>query len=182
MEDALKEIWVWMGIPQVWGALLTILCLVIVFFLKKLVEQLAERHKADREMLDKQFADIAEYVKDQSVGLTKVYLLIFEGKDAVDARGKQFSGIVEHADNDLMKPLRIYSTKLDDETKAKIFDVHNILAQYYPEASEEAIAGFKRRKGEFYGRIEDAQRELRPDLILKRLGLVSRTLPERKNK
>lgn len=176
MEDLLKQIWQWMGIPQVWGAVLTLLCLVIVFFLKKVIDQLGERQKADREMLDKQFADIVEYVKEQAVGLIKAYLKIFEGKDAINAKGKEFAGIVEEADNDLMKPMRRYSAKLDEETKAKIFSVHNILAQYYPEASDEAVAAFKKRKVEFYAQIEDAQKALRPDLILYRLGVTSRTL------
>jgi hypothetical protein len=169
-----------MGIPQVWGAVLTLLCLVILFFLKRLMDQLAERQKADRETIDKQFADIAEYVKEQSVGLMKAYLKIFEGKDGIEAQGKQFAEIVEEADNNLMKPVRTYSAKLDEETRGKIFSIHNILAQYYPEASDEAIAAFKKRKVEFYAQVEDAQRILRPDLILHRLGIVSRPLRERK--
>lgn len=180
MEEALKQIWHAMGIPQVWGAVLTMICLVIVFLLKKLIDQREERQKSDREMIDKQFADIAEYVKEQSVGLIKAYLKIFEGKEAVDAKGKQFSEIVEEADNSLMKPVRTYSAKLDEETRGKIFAIHNILAQYYPEASDEAIAAFKKRKVEFYAQVEDVQRILRPDLILHRLGIVSRTLPQRR--
>ena len=95
MEDALKEIWAFMGIPQLWGGVLTLLCLAIVFLLKKLIDQLAEKRKADRETVTEQFTDVAEFVKEQSVALTKAYLRIFEGKDALDAQGKQFSEIVE---------------------------------------------------------------------------------------
>jgi hypothetical protein len=83
---------------------------------------------------------------------------------------------VEKADNELMKPLRQFSVKLDDETKNKIFRVHNILAQYYPDASLEAIQAFKRRKVEFYKLIDDTIQAIRPDLILTRLGIVSRPL------
>jgi hypothetical protein len=180
MEEALREIWRLMGIPQVWGAVLTILFLAIAFLLKKLIDQRAEKQNADREMLHNQFADIADFAKEQSVGLIKAYLGIFEGKDAVEAEGKQFAEIVEKADNDLMKPVRKYSAKLDDKTKAKIFAIHNILAQYYPDPSNEAIAVFKKRKVEFYAKIDDAQKALRPDLILHSLGLVSRTLPDKR--
>ncbi len=180
MEEALKQVWHWMGIPQIWGAVLTILFLAIVFLLKKLIDQRAEKRKADRELVNKQFTDIAEYVKEQSVALTKAYLGIFEGKDALDAQGKQFSEIVEKADNELMKPLRKFSAKLDDETKNKIFHIHNILAQYYPEPSRDAIQGFKERKGEFYRLVNDTTEFLRPDLILSRLGVVSRPLGARR--
>jgi predicted transcriptional regulator len=176
MDEALKQIWHWMGIPQIWGAVLTILFLAIAFLLKKLIDQLAERHKADRATLNEQFTDIAEYVKEQSVVLIKAYLLIFEGKEALDAQGTRFSEIVEKADNELMEPLRRFSVKLDDETKNKIFYIHNILAQYYPSASHEAMQGLKGRKVEFYSLIDNTTKFLRPDLILNRLGVVSRPL------
>jgi hypothetical protein len=179
MEVALKQIWEWMGIPQVWGAILTLLVLVIGYLLKRLVDQRMEKQRADLEALTNQFADIAEFVKEQSTGLITAYVKLFERKEAIDARGKQFMELVADADNDLMKPLRKYQAKLDDETKAKIFNIHNILAQYYPDASDEAIEEFKTRRAEFYARIEDAQRFLRPDLILYRLGVVSRKLQER---
>lgn len=178
MEEALKQIWEWMGIPQVWGAVLTLLILAVAFWFKKLIDQRIEKQKADHEALMDQYADISGFVKEQSVGLITAYVKIFERKDAVNAQGKQFTEIIAEADNDLMKPLRKYQAKLDDETKAKIFNIHNILAQYYPDASDEAIEGFKRHKAEFYILIDDAQRFLKPDHILHRLGLVSRRLRE----
>lgn len=178
IEEALKQIWEWMGIPQVWGAVLTLLILTMAFWFKKLIDQRIEKQKADHEALMDQYSDISEFVKEQSVGLITAYVKIFERKDAVNAQGKQFTEIIAEADNDLMKPLRKYQAKLDDETKAKIFNIHNILAQYYPDASDEAIEGFKRHKAEFYILIDDAQRFLKPDHILHRLGLVSRRLRE----
>lgn len=180
MEDALKQIWNLIGIPQVWGGVLTVLCLAIAFLLKKLIDQLAQKRKADHEILSAQFTDIAEFVKDQSVALTKAYLLIFEGKDALDAQGRQFSEIVQKADNELMKPLRQFSAKLDDETKNNIFRIHNILAQYYPDASHEAIQAFRRRKAELYKLIDDTIQTIKPDLILSRLGLVAQPLGSRR--
>lgn len=176
MEDTLGQIWRLMGIPQIWGAVLTVIFLAIAFLLKKLIDQLAEKYKADREILNEQFTDIAEFVKEQSVALAKAYLRIFEGKVGLDAHGKKFSEMVEEADNELMKPLRQFSVKLDDETKNKIFRVHNILAQYYPDASSDSIEAFKKRKVEFYKLIDDTTQVLRPDLILSRLGVVSRPL------
>jgi hypothetical protein len=104
---------------------------------------------------------------------------IFEGKDALDAEGNRFSESVEKADNELMKPLRQFEAKLDDDTKSKIFLIHNILAQFYPYASPEAIKSFKSRKGEFYRLIDEAIKALRPDQILNRLGVVSRQLRSR---
>ena len=165
-----------MGVPQAWGPVLTLLGLAIIYLLKKLVDQRAERQKADQATLANQFTDIAQYVKEQSVGLTEAYLRIFESKEAADARGKQFAEIVEKADNDVMKPLRAFQPKLDEATRIKIFSVHNILAQYYPEASDQAVAAFKARKVEFYTQIEDARGSLRPDLILYRLGITSKIL------
>jgi len=180
MEDALKQIWAFMGIAQVWGGVLTILCLAIAFLLNKLIDQLAEKRKSDREAVTEQFADVADFVKDQSVALIKAYLRIFEGKDALDAQGKQFSEIVEKADNELMKPLRQFSAKLDDETKNKIFRIHNVLAQYYPDASDAAIQEFKTRKVEFYKLIDETVKAITPDLILSRLGILSRPLRDRR--
>jgi hypothetical protein len=180
MESALKQIWAWMGVPQVWGAVLTLLGSAIIYLLKKLIDQLIEKRKADREVVAEQFTDIAEYAKEQSVALTKAYLRIFESREATDAYGSRFAEIVERADNDVMTPVRAYEAKLDEETRIKIFSVHNILAQYYPEASDQAVAAFKARKVEFYAKIEDAQRFLRPDLILYRLGITSQVLRKRK--
>src|SRR5271165_1086413 len=176
MKEAFGPIWEAMGIPQVWGAVLTILLLGIAFLLKKLIGVIADRYTADRKTLNAQFADIGEFVKTQSVALIKAYVQIFEGKDALDAEGKGFSEIVAKADNELMRPLRQFEAKLDDETKKKIFDVHNILAQFYPNASPDAIKSFKSRKGEFYRMIDETIKALRPDLILNRLGVVSRPL------
>jgi hypothetical protein len=179
MKEAFGQIWGAMGIPQVWGAVLTILLLGIAFLLKKLIGVVTDRYKADREILNAQFADIGEFVKIQSVALIKAYVGIFEGKDALDAEGNRFSESVEKADNELMKPLRQFEAKLDDDTKSKIFLIHNILAQFYPYASPEAIKSFKSRKGEFYRLIDEAIKALRPDQILNRLGVVSRQLRSR---
>jgi hypothetical protein len=180
MDSALKEIWAWMGVPQVWGAVLTLLGSAIIYLLKRLIDQLMEKRKADREVVAEQFTDIAEYAKEQSVALTKAYMRVFESREAADANGCRFAEIVARADNDLMTPVRAYEAKLDEETRIKIFSVHNILAQYYPEVSDQAVAAFKARKVEFYAKIEDAQRFLRPDLILFRLGITSQVLRKRK--
>jgi hypothetical protein len=176
MEDLLKQIWQYMGITQVWGAVLTLLLLVIVFFLKQLMSQRREKQRSDVSILKDQYADITEYVIEQSKGLIKAYLKIFENKEGIDAQGIKFSDIVAEADNELMKPLRKYQPKLDDDTIAKILNVHNILAQYYPQASKEAINKFKSRKSEFYAIQNEAQHFIKPDLILNRIGLVSKPL------
>ncbi len=176
MVDLLKQIWQWMGIPQVWGAILTLLMLMIVFFLKQLISQWREKQRTDLSVLTTQYADIAEYVNEQSVGLIKAYLKIFESKEGLDAQGIQFSNIVVKADNDLMEPLRKYQAKLDNDTIAKILNVHNILAQYYPEASNEAINKFKSRKNDFYVISDEVRRFIKPDMILNRIGLVSKPL------
>lgn len=174
MEEAIKQIWQGLGIPPLWAAVLTICVLVIVYLAKRLMDQRAKKEIAEHGALINQFADIAEFAKEESVALTKAYLRIFEGKDSAGARGQAFKKIVAQADNELMAPLRKYQAKLDDETKSKIFLVHNILAQYYPDATDAAIEGFKQRKSEFYAHIDDAIKTLRPDLILQRLGVVSR--------
>jgi len=59
-------------------------------------------------------------VKEQSVALTKHIWESLKVKDALDAQGKQFSEIVEKADNELMKALRKFSAKLDDETRTNL--------------------------------------------------------------
>jgi hypothetical protein len=64
MKEAFGQIWGAMGIPQVWGAVLTILLLGIAFLLKKLIGVVTDRYKADREILNAQFADIGEFVKN----------------------------------------------------------------------------------------------------------------------
>jgi hypothetical protein len=176
MVEELKEIWNWLGVPAVWGAVLTLVTLALLYLLKGWFSERAEKRKADHQLLANQFAGIPDFVEQESKALIKAYVDIFESKDGIDAKGKHFMSIVAKADNDLMKPFRAFRSRLDDETKAKIFAVHNTLAQYYPDASDEAIARFKHRKVEFYAQIEDATNSLNPDLILHRLGLVSRRL------
>jgi hypothetical protein len=178
MEEAIKQIWDTLGIPPLWAAVLTICVLVIVYLAKRLMDQRANKEIAEHGALIHQFADIGEFSKEESVALTKAYLRIFEGKDSAGARGRDFTKIVAQADNELMAPLRKYQAKLDDETKAKIFFVHNILAQYYPDATDAAIEGFKRRKSEFYAHIDAQARrhaasfEYQPRSSMLRVGLV----------
>jgi hypothetical protein len=176
MEELLKVIWQWLGLPQIWGAILTLLLLLVAYLLKRLLDVRIESQKADQDTLRSHYIDIADYVKEQSNGLLRAYVKIFERKSGIEAGAKELIAIIAEADNDLMKPLRKYQAKLDDETKASIFRIHNVLAQYYPDASEAAIENFRRRKAEFYSYIDDAQRILKPVLILYRLGLVSSTL------
>lgn len=178
IERALEVIWQWLGLPQIWGSILTLLLLLVAYLLNRLLHVRMDRQKADLDTLRGHYADIADYANEQSVGLMRAYMKIFERKEGVDADAKELTAIIAEADNDLMKPLRKYQAKLDGETKAKIFRIHNILAQYYPDASEAAIENFRRRKGEFYGYLDDAQGALKPQLILYRLGLVSSTLQE----
>ena len=176
MEKIIAQLWEFIGVQPVWAAILTLLLLVVVYFLKKLIDTWQAKQKTNTDAIIHQYADVSEFVKEQSVGLITAYVDIFEKKEGVEATGKDFMDIIAKADNDLMKPLRKYQAKLDSTTKAKIFNVHNILAQYYPNASNQALMNFKTQKNQFYKVIHEAQDFLKPELILRRLGVISKKL------
>ena len=79
---------------------------------------------------------------------------------------KIFINLIAKSDNDVMQPLRKYEAKLDKQTIENILSIHNILAQYYPNATPNAIEMFEKRKNDFYQQIDEANNFIKPDLIL----------------
>jgi hypothetical protein len=73
-----------------------------------------------------------------------------------------------------MKPFRKYQPLLDQQTIEKIYDIHNILAQFQDNPSLSAIERFRSRKAEFLRDIREARDTLELEQILSRKGIINR--------
>ncbi len=198
MQDILRSIWSALGVPQLWGLILTLAVVVAVAITKLFIDQAmnnqatkfantlkaetdrqTEKLKAalqktteEQKFVLSQYASIATYTQEQYHGLMRAYRDLFEDEGKT-ATGEAFAKIASKADNDVMRPFRKYQTLLDKQTMDKIYYIHNILAQFQDNPSPEAIERFRSWKAEFFANIDDTRNVLQPEQILKRKGIIS---------
>lgn len=198
MQDVLRSIWSALGVPQLWGLILTLAVVVAVAIIKLFIDQAMKNQAAkfantlqvettrqteklkaelqktteEQKFVLSQYASIATYTQEQYVGLMRAYIDLFEGEGKT-ATGEAFAKIALKADNDVMRPFRKFQTLLDKQTMAKIYYIHNILAQFQDNPSPEAIERFRSWKAEFFENIDDTRDILQPEQILKRKGIIS---------
>lgn len=197
MQDVLRSLWSALGVPQLWGLILTLVVVVAVAIIKLFIDgamknqatkftdtlqrETARQIEIFKSELQKtteeqkfvlsQYASIATYVQEQYAGLTRAYMRLFEWEGAT-ATGEAFAKIALKADNDVMVPFRRYQPFLDEQTMNKIFYIHNILAQFQDTPSPGAIERLRNWKAEFYENIDGARALLQPEQILKRKGII----------
>lgn len=197
MQDILRSIWSALGVPQLWGLILTLVVGIAVAVIKLFIDRAmtkqatkfadtlqreaarqiellkAELQKTaeEQKFVLSQYASIATYVQEQYVGLIRAYIRLFEGEGAT-ATGEDFAKIALKADNDIMTPFRRYQPLLDEQTSNKIYYIHNILAQFQDNPNPDTIEHFRNWKTKFFDTISDARTLLQPEQILKRKGII----------
>jgi hypothetical protein len=198
MQDVLRSIWSALGVPQLWGLVLTLAVVVAVAIIKLFIDQAmknqatkfastleaetnrqTEKLKAElqktteeQKFVLSQYASIATYTQEQYQGLLRAYIDLFEGEGKTAAR-KAFAKIASKAYNDVKTPFDKYQYLLDEQTRNKIYSILNILDQFRDNPSPEAIELFRSRKAEFFANIDDTRKILQPEQILKRKGIIS---------
>jgi hypothetical protein len=127
----------------------------------------------NQRFLQSQYADIGAYCTEQNAALREAYITLFERRESLDADGAAVGRIASRIDGEVMGPLRKYEALLDDQTRAKIYQVHNVIAQLRGNPSPATIDNFKNFRNEFFGLIEEARELLKPTGVLSRTGISS---------
>jgi len=198
MQDVLKGIWSALGVPQLWGGILTLIVILAVWVIKVVVDRALKNQAAefanrlqtetarqtlefqaslqkaveDQKLIQSQYGGIAAYVQEQYASLIDAYVRLFEDEGARTTPA-EFAKIAAKADNDVMRVFRKYQPLLDRQTSEKIYYLHNILAQFTSDPSADAIQRFRSWKAEFFNHIRDVQDIAKPELILYRRGIIS---------
>ena len=141
MVDALREIWNLLGIPAVWGSILTVIIIATGIVLKRFIdhsfesqlEKLKESQTQDAFIRDLYAENLKKYSSEQAQGLRQAYLLLFESHSStvIDEK-KSHDEQLEMAIQMIMKPLRDYAGGLDESTIKKINSVGNYLRGVHP--------------------------------------------------
>lgn len=118
------------------------------------------------------YADIGVYCTEQNAALREAYISLFERDGGLDADGTMVGRLASKIDGDVMRPLRKYEALLDNLTRAKIFEIHNVIAQLRGNPSPATIGNFKSFRNDFYGLIEEARELLKPSDVLSRTGII----------
>ena len=90
-----------MGSPQFWGSILTLFIISFTWIVKKIIDRgfskkTMELNSRFQQMLEQQkflanqYSEIAEYVKEQSMGLIRAYFRLYKSKEGEDASDKDF--------------------------------------------------------------------------------------------
>jgi hypothetical protein len=185
MEDVLNKIWNLLGIPAVWGSILTVTTVVMGVVLKRLIDHALESQLEEIKALQTQDAFVRElyaenlkkYAGEQAQALRQAYLLLFEPHSSnVSAVGKSHEEQLDMAIQMIMQPLRKYAGGLDESTIKKINSVCNYLAEFKGQPPEE----LRKEKVSIYNETEMARQFVKVDKIAFRLGLIRRPLEERR--
>lgn len=177
MDSILQDIFKLLGIPAVWGGILTVTTIAIGIVLKQVIDHslAAQLEKLKEVQLETTFlrelyADgIKTYSTQQAQGLRRAYRLVFEEDDS------EFQKQLDTAIDQVMKPLRDHLGILDEPTKQRIYDIHNKLQEFNGRQRRELIA----EKNDFFNLTVMAEQFVKADKIAFRLGLISHPLEER---
>ena len=121
-----------------------------------------------QKFLQSLYADIGVYCTEQNAALREAYLTLFEREGSLDADGATVGRLASKVDGEVMSPLRKHEALLDERTRAKIYEIHNVIAQLRGTPSPATISNFKSFRNDFYGLIEEARELLRPSAVLSR--------------
>lgn len=176
MKDILNELWQFLGIPQVWGIILTLIVfgaavaskLFIKHSLDKQLDKLKEVH-GELEYFRDHYAGIKEYSSSQAQALRNAYLSLFEPDTALN--NEEFNEARKKAIEMIMQPMRNYLGVLDELSIKRMIEVTNFLRNF-----EGRVEELKNKKTTFFDITERSRRFAKADRIAYRLGLTSRTL------
>jgi hypothetical protein len=200
MEDMLNTIWKFLGLPQIWGAILTIIILAGGVLFKRLIDHTfevqLERVKALHDdqlekikslhsedvFLREQYAGIKDYSTKQTRALREAYLLIFEpGSSTLDIARKGFHERLATANQMVMQPLRENQSILDRSTEEEIYSISRYLLDEFENISQADLPkALATKKHTFFPMTQKVRDLITPDQIAYRLGLISQTLETRR--
>jgi hypothetical protein len=126
-----------------------------------------EKHK----LLLHSYEGIDVYCREQNEALREAYLSLFERDGGLSMDAAAAGIMAANIDKEIMSPLREYEALLDETTRAKIYEIHNVVAQLRENPSATTINNFKSFRDDFYRLIEEARVLLRPSEVLSRTGV-----------
>jgi hypothetical protein len=121
-----------------------------------------------QKFLQSFYADIGVYCTEQNAALREAYITLFEREGSLDADAATVGRLASKVDGEVMSPLRKHEALLDERTRAKIFEIHNVIAQLRGSPSSATISNFRNFRNDFYGLIEEARELLKPSGVLSR--------------
>jgi hypothetical protein len=124
----------------------------------------------DQKLVQRQYADIGAFCTEQTAALTEAYLMLFEREGALDVDTHAIGRLAAKVDGLMMSPLRKYDALIDEQTRNKIYEIHNVVAQLRGNPNRDAVTNFKAFKNEFYVLIDQARVMLKPSGLLTRAG------------
>lgn len=185
MEGTLDNFWKLLGIPAVWGSILTVIMIVTGVIIKKLIDhalesqmvKIKEFQTQDTFLRELYAENLRKYASEQAQALRQAYLLLIEPHSSnIDTEGKGHDEKLETAIQTIMGPLREHGGWLDESTIKKINQVCSYISDFKGRPPEE----LKKDKVTFYNETEMARQFVKADKIAFRRGLISRPLQERK--
>jgi hypothetical protein len=122
VHDLLKQF----GLPALAIPIVIIGMGIALFFVKRTLKVRDEREKNRHDTLH-------VYAALQEEALFQAYRTLYEGVNLSALAPKDLVHLVEQADALIMGPFTRYRIHLDDRLQARVFDLHNIIAQYRPD-------------------------------------------------
>lgn len=182
MPELLTKLWKLLGIPQVWGLIVTIVVIATGVFLRLFighlftiqVEKLKSAEK-ELEFIRQYYADINKYSSSQARALRQAYLFLYEPKNSqISNADASFAERADCAIQYLLEPLQEYIGILDDFTYRKIYAVTNYLHKI------KEIKQLHNNKITFFEITEASIKFIKADRIAYRLGLIEHILNKSK--
>lgn len=184
MDKIIQDVFHVLGIPAVWGGILTVTVLAMGAVLKQLLdhalkaqlEKIKELQRQGSFLRDLYAQAIKNYSTEQAQALRHAYLLLFEPRSStVDRVPDDFQEQLELAIQIVMKPIRKHLGWLDEPTIRKIYSVQHKLLECKGRTPEE----MKREKNDLFDVTETARQFVKADKIAFRLGLISQPLEQK---
>lgn len=185
MEGTLDNLWNLLGIPAVWGSILTVTTIVLGVIIKRFIdhafesqlERIKDLQTQDTFVRELYAENLRKYASEQAQALRQAYLLLFEPHSSnISAEGMVFDGKLETAIQTIMRPLREHVGWLDEATIRRINQVCNYISNFKGLAPED----LKKDKVKFFNETETARQFVKVDKIAFRIGLIIHPLEERK--
>jgi len=153
-----RELLISIGLPPWAISVVVIAATILLFFFISYFRRKETKDKRNDDALHK-------YASLQENAMLRAYRLLYEGKNIKDLTQKELEAVVSEADDIIMKPFTEYRAYLDDEIIFKIYDLHNILAQYKPhqtlkshQLSSEAKNNLFNYKNKFLKQVENIRK------------------------
>lgn len=149
-----------MGLPPAVIAGIIIVAAIALFFVKRTLDQ------RDKQKTEKR-RTLSEYGRLQEEALFKAYRRLYEDVDIDRLSQTEFLRVISQTDEMIMAPFTRYRNDLSSDVLAKLYDIHNDLAQFKPDpnlpskVTREAIHKLSAHRERFLQKIESVRDVLR---------------------